>query len=164
MYRVGDPEVDCLLPQWIEEELQPIEGTNRNVTGDNWFTSIPMTEELLDAKKLTYVGTIRHNKREIPLQFKSNANREVNSSLFGFHGNLTLVSYCQKKKSMIVLSSMHHDKAIDNGTTETKKPEMITFYNRTKIGVDILDQLCAKYNVARNTRRWPMVIFLYSQH
>ena len=54
---------------------------------------------------------------------------------------------------------MHHDKAIDNGTNETKKPEMITFYNRTKIGVDILDQLCAKYNVARNTRRWPMVIF-----
>ena len=59
---------------------------------------------------------------------------------------------------------MHHDKAIDNGTTETKKPEMTTFYNRTKIGVDILDQLCAKYNVARNTRRWPMVIFWYSQH
>ena len=36
--------------------VQPIEGTNRNVTGDNWFTSIPMTEELLDAKKLTYVA------------------------------------------------------------------------------------------------------------
>ena len=95
--RVGDPEVDCLLPQWIEEELQTIEGTNRNVTGGNWFTSIPMTDELLDAKKLTYVG---HNKREIPLQFKSNANREVNSSLFGYHRNLTLVSYCKKKSNV----------------------------------------------------------------
>ena len=67
---------------------------------------------------------------------------------------------------MIVLSSMHHDKAIDNGTTETKKPEMITFYNRTKIGVDILDQLCAKYNVARKLQHEALAYgnLLYSQH
>jgi CO dehydrogenase/acetyl-CoA synthase gamma subunit (corrinoid Fe-S protein) len=32
-----------------------------------------------------------------------------------------------------------------------KKLEMITFYNKTKIGVDLVDQLCEKYNVARNT-------------
>lgn len=25
--------------------------------------------------------------------------------------------------------------------------------------MDIVDQLCQKYNLARNTRRWPMVIF-----
>ena len=62
------------------------------------------------------------------------------------------------------MSSMHHDKAIDNGTTEMEIPEMITFYNRTKIGVDILDQPCAKYIVVCNMTRWPMVIFLSSQY
>lgn len=36
---------------------------------------------------------------------------------------------------------------------------MITFYNATKGGVDSADQLCGEYNCARNTRRWPMVIF-----
>nr|CAI5826519.1 unnamed protein product [Callosobruchus analis] len=35
---------------------------------------------------------------------------------------------------------------------------MITFYNRTKIGVDLSDQLCRKYNVSHNCRRWPLVI------
>nr|CAI5865790.1 unnamed protein product [Callosobruchus analis] len=41
---------------------------------------------------------------------------------------------------------------------EAMKPEIITEYNRTKIGVDLVDQLYQKYNVARNTRRWPMVV------
>lgn len=40
-----------------------------------------------------------------------------------------------------------------------KKPDIITFYNRTKTGVDLVDQYCQNYNVARNTKRWPMVIF-----
>jgi len=53
---------------------------------------------------------------------------------------------------------MHNDDTIDE-ENHPKKPEMITFYNKTKIGVDLVDQLYEKYNVARNTRRWPMVIF-----
>lgn len=32
-------------------------------------------------------------------------------------------------------------------------------YNKTKGGVDVVDRLCANYNCARMTRRWPMVIF-----
>nr|CAI5855241.1 unnamed protein product [Callosobruchus analis] len=36
---------------------------------------------------------------------------------------------------------------------------MVTFYNMTKVGVDLVDQLCQKNNVQRSTRRWPMVLF-----
>lgn len=36
---------------------------------------------------------------------------------------------------------------------------MITYYNKTKSGVDVVDKLCAAYNVTRNVRRWPIVIF-----
>ncbi|CAH2000087.1 unnamed protein product [Acanthoscelides obtectus] len=43
--------------------VEPVQGTNRNITGDNWFTSIPLVNELLTEKKLTYVGTLRKNKR-----------------------------------------------------------------------------------------------------
>lgn len=54
---------------------------------------------------------------------------------------------------------MHHDDAIDEETGDKKKPDIITFYNRTKTGVDLVDQYCQNYNVARNTKRWEMVIF-----
>ena len=60
---------------------------------------------------------------------------------------------------MILISSLHHDDAIDKSTDEKCKPEIITFYNHTKGGVDTLDKLSATYDVSRNTRRWPMVVF-----
>lgn len=117
-------------------------------------------KKLRTKKKLTYVGTVRKNKAEIPKIFLPNKEREINSSIFVFQEDCTLVSYCPKKnKSVILLSSMHHDDAIDKETGDAKKPEIITMYNKTKIGVDRLDQLCQKYDTARNTRRWPMIIF-----
>lgn len=51
---------------------------------------------------------------------------------------------------------MHFD---DEVNAQTQKPEIIEFYNQTKSGVDTVDQLVGTYNVATNTRRWPMVIF-----
>jgi len=41
-------------------------GTNRNITTDNWFTSLLELAEQLLATKLTLVGTLRKNKGEVP--------------------------------------------------------------------------------------------------
>lgn len=43
--------------------------------------------------------------------------------------------------------------------TEDDKPEIISFYNATKAGVDALDEKCTKYNCTRRSRRWPLTIF-----
>lgn len=140
--------------------VEPVKGSHRNITADNWFSSYPLANELLVSKGLTYVGTLRKNKAEIPPEFLANKQRQPNSSLFGFQENMSLVSYCPKKnQAVLVLSTLHHDSSIDEETGESKKPEIITFYNMTKIGVDLLDQLCQNYDVSRNTRRWPMVHF-----
>nr|XP_047122928.1 piggyBac transposable element-derived protein 4-like [Hydra vulgaris] len=73
---------------------------------------------------------------------------------------VVLVSYIpRERKNVILVSSLHDDDAIDPQSGEQMKPEIITFYNLTKCGVDVADQMCASYNVSRNTRRWPMVIF-----
>lgn len=37
--------------------VQPVEGTNRNITADNWFTSL-LIKHLKCNKKLTYTGTL----------------------------------------------------------------------------------------------------------
>ncbi|KAJ4452040.1 hypothetical protein ANN_03555 [Periplaneta americana] len=54
---------------------------------------------------------------------------------------------------------MHYDKAMDEETGGSQKPEIISFYNRTKCAVDVLDQLCSAYDLSRNSRRWPLTIF-----
>lgn len=138
---------------------KPLYGSNRNITGDNWFSSIPLVDALLE-KKLTYVGTLRKNKRELPKEFLPSKTKQLNTSIFGFQKNKTLVSYTERQnKSTILISSMHENDEIDEETGGKCKPEIVTFYNRTKVGVDVVDQLCSNYNVARNTRRWPAVIF-----
>nr|CAI5817329.1 unnamed protein product [Callosobruchus analis] len=76
---------------------KPIEGTGRNVTEDNWFSSVPLVRTLLQEKKLTYVGTVHRNKAEIPKEFLPKKDRQI-CSAFGFLEDCSLVSYYPKKK------------------------------------------------------------------
>nr|XP_049692159.1 piggyBac transposable element-derived protein 4-like [Helicoverpa armigera]XP_049696923.1 piggyBac transposable element-derived protein 4-like [Helicoverpa armigera]XP_049708119.1 piggyBac transposable element-derived protein 4-like [Helicoverpa armigera] len=146
-----------LVPtQCVLRLIQPIEGSNRNVTADNWYSSIELIDELAK-RKLTYVGTMKKNKREIPSQFQPQKDRDVQSTLFGFTKQNTMCSYVPKKnKAVILVSSMHHDVVVDE---DTKKPEIILYYNMTKGGVDEADKKCSIYSSSRRTRRWPMVVF-----
>lgn len=123
---------------------------------DNWFTSIPLAEELLGLG-LTCVGTVKKNKPDIPPQLQPSAAREVMSSIFAFDGFKTLVSFVpKKKKAVMVLSTMHHDSVVDQ---QTSKPEIILYYNATKGGVDTCDQMVKSMSVKRKTNRWPMAVF-----
>ena len=137
----------------------PISGSGRNITADNWFTDIDLVQELKE-KKLSYVGTLKRNKRQLPPELVVSKGRKELSSLFGFQKDIMLVSYAPKpKKTVILVSTLHVDKEIHPDSGEQQKPSLITFYNATKGGVDTADQMCATYNVARNIKRWPMVVF-----
>jgi len=136
--------------------LGNVTGSNRNLTCDNWYTSYPLATELLK-KQTTIVGTLRKNKKEIPADFQPHKNKAINSSFFGFQKEIMITSYTPKKnKAVILLSTMHNDTSVNS---ETKKPEVIHFYNSTKGGVDTVDQMCGNYSVSRRTRRWPLSIF-----
>uniref|UniRef100_A0A1B6LUY7 PiggyBac transposable element-derived protein domain-containing protein n=1 Tax=Graphocephala atropunctata TaxID=36148 RepID=A0A1B6LUY7_9HEMI len=154
---LNEKEKNLSVPtQSLIKLCQPIQGSNRNVTADNWFSSLDGVEEL-EKRKLTYVGTLRKDKRAIPVEFLPNNERPVVSTLYGFRKNMTLLSFVPKKnKAVCLISTMHH-------TVETnlakKKPEMISFYNSNKCGVDLLDMKCAVFSSSRKTRRWPLAIF-----
>lgn len=142
----------------VNRMCSPLSKTRRNITMDNWFTSVPAADDLLKNHDLTIVGTLRKDKKQIPFDFF--VKRPPKTSMFGFTEDKTIVSYIPKRnKNVILLSTLHHDDSIDPNSGDDTKPEIITFYNSTKCGVDTVDQLSSKYNVARNTRRWPMVIF-----
>ncbi|XP_046659127.1 piggyBac transposable element-derived protein 4-like [Homalodisca vitripennis] len=142
--------------------VEPISGTNRNVTLDNWFTSVPIAMKLREEKRLTMVGTLRKNKREVPPNFLPDAAKELKSSIFGFQKNCTLVSYVpKKKKAVLAISTMHDNAAIYPATGDDRKPVIITTYNNTKYGVDVLDKMCRQYDTARNSRRWHLTLFFH---
>ncbi|KAF5276317.1 hypothetical protein FQR65_LT16418 [Abscondita terminalis] len=141
----------------VKRLVKPIVQSGRNVTMDNWFTSINLVQDLLK-DNLTVVGTVRKNKRELPPEFINSKSREVNSTIFGFTNTATLLSYVPKKgKTVLLISSMHHKGEVDD--TENKKPNIILYYNTTKGGVDKVDEMKGSYSVSRKTARWPLTIF-----
>lgn len=61
-YDLSNEEKKYYKPtQAVLKLTKPLHGTNRNVTADNWFSSIELVN-LLMAKKLTYVGTLKKTK------------------------------------------------------------------------------------------------------
>ena len=140
----------------VQRIVTPIEKTNRNLTTDNYYSSYPLAENLL-GKGLTFLGTMKKNKKEIPPEFQANKTREVQSCLFGFQYDFCMASTVPKKtKALIFLWTMHSTNIIDQ---ETKKSRVNLDYNATKGGVDTVDQMCSSYSTSRIMRRWPLALF-----
>lgn len=93
----------------------------------------------------------------------SNTNKRMEyDSMFSFTKELTIVSYIPKKrKTVLALFSFHHDSTIDTDTHYKNKLEIITFYNSTKGAVDMIDEMCGRYDTGRSCKRWLLAIVFY---
>ena len=56
------------------------------------------------------------------------------------------------------MSTMHR-KVITDESHPKKLPQTIKFYNETKFGVDIMDQMARYHTCKTGTRRWPVACF-----
>uniref|UniRef100_A0A1B6DW27 PiggyBac transposable element-derived protein domain-containing protein n=1 Tax=Clastoptera arizonana TaxID=38151 RepID=A0A1B6DW27_9HEMI len=84
----------------VKRLVRPIENTNKNITTDNWYTSVPLADYLL-SKRLTLIGTLKKNKAAIPPSFLPNKAKDVGTSMYGFQDDKTLVSYATKKTKVL---------------------------------------------------------------
>ena len=99
VYTGKDPTIGRKVNQearFVKDLVKEIENSGRNVTCDNFFTSVSLARDLLQ-KKLTLVGTIRRNKPELPPKFTLAKRCEVISTVFGFQSDAMIVSYCPKR-------------------------------------------------------------------
>lgn len=130
----------------------------RNITTDNFFTSFPLAEKLV-AKGTSLVGTIRANKRELPKPAKIKKDKmKLYSSEHYKSGNCILTIYKSKPNLKVLLLSTKHTfiKIKDN---KKHTPETIAYYNKTKFGVDVVDQMARKYISKSASFRWPLQVF-----
>ena len=153
----GSARAQNLAQNIVEQLCEPYFASYRNVTFDNFFTSIQLAQSLL-SNGLTIVGTLRKNKKCIPKEFLPNNIRLPESNCFGFRKNITMVSYVPKKnRAVILLSTKHYNNTIE--PNKKNKSEINLFYNKTKGGVDTLDQMAHNYAVRKRTNRWPIAFF-----
>ncbi|EFN78331.1 hypothetical protein EAI_07513, partial [Harpegnathos saltator] len=79
------------------------------------------------------------------------------SSLHYKSGNCILTIYQSKPKVKVLLLSTKHTSVI---LCDRKSiPETIKYYNKTKFGADVVDQMARKYSVKARSFRWPLQVF-----
>ena len=103
---------------------------------------------------------MRLHRRELPPYVRQVKHREVLSSSFAFdlENKIVLISYLAKKsKNVVILSSSHSGRNVQND--ELRKPLAILDYNRSKGGVDTMDENVEEFTVRRKTVRWPLLLF-----
>ena len=121
----------------VECMCSNISGTGWNII-DNWFTSYELVHMMLNRHRLTVIGTLR-GKNEKYLQPLSRTEVDRNTSLFDFQEKCSLLSYVpNKNKVVLLLSLMRNDDKIDESSGGAQIPEMITFYNKVKGGVNVV--------------------------
>jgi hypothetical protein len=145
-----------LADYFVKEHAKSIYETNRNITTNDCFTSVPLVSSMLHDHKLTTVGALSTNMREIPTEMIDVKGRPVGTSLLLFDKEMMMMPFCPKKnKVVLLLSTMHRGKEVD---THSQKPETVKIYNKTEGSVDTLDQLCNMYSCSTKTRRWPLCV------
>lgn len=144
--------------QRVVMDLVECLGTGYGITTDNFFTSMPLADSLIQ-KQLSLCGTLRQNKACIPHELLPSKERPPYSSIFAFSKMHTLVSYAPaKNKAVVLLSTEHHDNSI-SGEQTNYKPDMVLHYNKTKGAVDTTDKMAKQYSARRSSNRWPVVLF-----
>ena len=82
--------------QAVMDLIQPIQRTDRNITTDNYYTSISLAENLKD-NNLTFVGLMKKNKRCIPPNFLIKACPDIVQYAFDHANDFTLLSMAPKR-------------------------------------------------------------------
>lgn len=90
----------------IKRLIHTIKGSGRNITCDNYYSSVEAVERLLIEDNLTMVATFR-SKQNFPLAFIQKENRQEYSSMFLYSPTMMIQSFKVKKRLVLFGSSLH---------------------------------------------------------
>ena len=135
--------------------MEPFMSKGRNVTTDNCFTLFLLAKEL-KTKKASLVRTMNKVRLELPASAKCSQQRYSSKLMKTGDRAILTVYQCKPKKNVCVLSSLM---SVELGKSKKKKPEKMEFYNKSKCGLDVANQMARQCSVKAGTRWWPVAVF-----
>ena len=108
---------------------------------------------------MTIVGTVKAGSKGLPKDIVKGGEEKFSSNFFYNASNsCTFVNYqCKRHKNVILISTMHYSPFTD--ATEKKKLAIVHFYNQSKVGVNVVDQMARQYTTHAATQRWPLAVW-----
>ncbi|CAB4023379.1 Hypothetical predicted protein [Paramuricea clavata] len=143
---------------------KPYYNTYRHFYFDNYFSSVPLLEHLLENK--TYAcSTLRHNRKYFPADLKK---IKLKRGEMRTRQNENLVCLTWQDKRLVTILSTNVDPQpevfgpLDERTGKRKavpeevreKPAVISLYNKYMNGVDVNDQYRSYYPVGAQSKKW----------
>lgn len=140
-------------------------GVGHSVYMDNYYSSVGLTEYLLD-KNMNTTGTLRGNRKGNPLDLVNKKLKKGQvESLHNSKG--VCVMKWHDKRDVIIISSEFgaamNEYRTRNGKI-TEKPEAVQKYNEFMGGIDRSDQLMSYYPCERKILRWYAKVEIHIFH
>ena len=115
---------------------------------DNFYTSVPLAEALLNRKTLL-CGTVRKNRKHLPKKVISTKLKK-GQHIAERKGRMVFEKW-QDKREVLMLSTHHSGKMVESTRrsrlgNKKKKTESVLSYNTYMCGVDRMDQLMSYYS------------------
>ncbi len=138
--------------------------SNHHVYADNFFSSIPLVEDLLEADTF-YCGTLRKDRVGVPREIQRVPLKKYESVKWRKDTSSTMITHWLDKRHVYLISSNNSGEDTVKPRTRFHREDMVTVptvvtdYNANMGGVDSSDQLRSYYNVGRSGRRWWKYLF-----
>ncbi|CAG2252725.1 unnamed protein product [Mytilus edulis] len=144
----------------VEKLAEDLHHKNHHLYFDSYFTSIPLLQDLL-SNGIYGCGTIRQNRKGFPQDLKNAPRMQTGQFVGRQTDNMVGVVWMDKKPVNVVASN---ESLIEVDTTNRRqkdgtnarvtRPRVVTNYQENFRGVDISDQLRAKYSIGRPSKKW----------
>lgn len=130
---------------------------------DNYYTS-PTLFDRLSAENTMAVGTVRLNRREVPVALKTKTKK--GDVIYRQLDNLLAMKWMDKREVSMLSTKHTHTMVVTTKTDHYSgepvvKPLCILDYNRHMGGVDRSDQLGKFYSFSRKTNKWWLKLFFH---
>ena len=130
--------------------LKPHHGKNHRLFVDNYYTSIPLCDKMLD-KDIYVTGTVCVNRKGLPAQVKT--KQKVKGDLIAVHSGQLLSTSSMDRKQVRMLSTS--STAVPVEVTQHKQtriiPKIVVDYNKGMGSIDKSDQMTDQYAVELKT-------------
>lgn len=116
---------------------------------DNYYNS-PQLADLLISNKTDVYGTLRLNRKEVPIELKN--RKLLKGEIVAFQRGQVCALKWKDKKDISLISTVHSNATgkVTTKRNETRvKPAVVIDYNDTMGGDDRVDQHLADYNLPR---------------
>ncbi|CAH1998921.1 unnamed protein product [Acanthoscelides obtectus] len=126
----------------------------RTLITDSWYTSLELTEKMLDSNT-HLVGTIRKTRKGLPKEVINAKLKKGEIISLENQAGITISNW-RDKRNMYILSTEHgNDMQEVSRNRQTKmKPKVVLDYNKGKAAVNLSDQLGAYSNPLKKSVKW----------